>query len=985
MKHLNKSFENGSGYFAGLGYGLKQSYFTAPSMDDFEVIKPISRGAFGKVFLGRKKDNKLKVYAIKIMKKEQMVDKNMVNQVIAERDALAMTKSPFVVHLYYSLQSQHHVWLVMEYMIGGDLKSMLAVCGYFDENMAVFYTAEVVLALQYLHKRGIIHRDLKPDNMLIGSNGHIKLTDFGLSKIHMDKKPQLVDILPSPSSFSKKKEYFRTPGQILSLTSFLAFVSTGGSRKMHSFFNPFKGHLIKVKMQSGSRQRHGSRDSRVSAGSLIGSSFNSSSKVQQQRSIELEPPVKQLTPTLKRSQLDRSSNINTSRPALTRQDSISVDDHIAGVCMFTPEKSNDIGMSPTERSDIGRSPTERSNIRRSSPKKRNADSLNSCNKERSENSYSRRDGGRTSSRDHSSDCSPLQLATSRSDNLDEKPQRKQSSCSSQSDCDDRMITSPSNDRSFELIKQNNLKRMNAIPWERECLMTPDCMDSGAVSSETPQLHKSKTALSYSGAALNMRSMRTSESETSNVFSSPDLPSRVARPSFKRLLAKPANTNSFKRDFTRAVTSSVADFTIDENIDPSFGSAGAVACRQKRSFDFVEKSPLGKSSIVAVNANTGMTAEIRALRIGDEHRVKRCHSASSIERRKFSFDGSDRSSDDLELMRSGNTRDSLQMSYARSFSHLDDSSRSRLHVLQSRNEDSLNFHTPENQIIPSLTGNSAAAEESIDSLHFSSDQLSPVSQIIDDSDGKRINDDSSRMSPSVATPPAPDCKQQPQTHLAKTKLLKFRDSLIATERSFGSRGRYQFGSVYLDNTASKANNQIIVSKTPGPKLGIRTPYKTPKSVRRGMREETEEDRILGTPDYLAPELLRQQKHGPEVDWWALGVCVFEFLTGVPPFNDQTANLVFQNILNRDIPWPEDEEEALSDSACSVINDLLEIEPNSRPDASSLMNYRFFESINWDMLCESDAPFIPVPDDDTDTTYFEARNNLQDLKMSAFDML
>lgn len=75
----------------------------------------------------------------------------------------------------------------MEYMIGGDLKSLLAVSGYFDEPAAKFYCAEITLALEYLHKHNIIHRDIKPDNMLLTATGHVKLTDFGLSKIELSR------------------------------------------------------------------------------------------------------------------------------------------------------------------------------------------------------------------------------------------------------------------------------------------------------------------------------------------------------------------------------------------------------------------------------------------------------------------------------------------------------------------------------------------------------------------------------------------------------------------------------------------------------------------------------------------------------------------------------------------------------------------------------------------------------------------------------
>lgn len=192
-----------------------------PEIKDFKIVKPISRGAFGKVFLGYKKTNPEQVYAIKVMKKIEMIHKNMASQVVIERNALAITRSPYCVQLFYSLQTLTCVYLVMEYMVGGDLKSLLGHYGYMLESMAAFYTAEVTLALEYLHSHGIVHRDLKPDNMLLSKEGHVKLTDFGLSKIstlHRDLEiSDLVNCTPSLLA--------RTPGQLLSLTSHLSFGS----------------------------------------------------------------------------------------------------------------------------------------------------------------------------------------------------------------------------------------------------------------------------------------------------------------------------------------------------------------------------------------------------------------------------------------------------------------------------------------------------------------------------------------------------------------------------------------------------------------------------------------------------------------------------------------------------------------------------------------------------------------------------------------
>ncbi|KAI8810907.1 hypothetical protein BJ742DRAFT_163043 [Cladochytrium replicatum] len=153
-----------------------------PAIDDFQIIKAISRGAFGKVFLARKRTTQ-DLYAIKILKKEDMIKKNMVSQVLAERTVLGLVRSPFVVRMYYAFHNKDYLYLVMEYLIGGDLSTLLSAMGVFDEDDAKMYGAEVVLALEYLHSNGITHRDLKPDNILLNEKGHIKLSDFGLSQI----------------------------------------------------------------------------------------------------------------------------------------------------------------------------------------------------------------------------------------------------------------------------------------------------------------------------------------------------------------------------------------------------------------------------------------------------------------------------------------------------------------------------------------------------------------------------------------------------------------------------------------------------------------------------------------------------------------------------------------------------------------------------------------------------------------------------------
>ncbi|KAG2546460.1 hypothetical protein PVAP13_9KG034909 [Panicum virgatum] len=153
------------------------------SIDDFEIIKPISRGAFGRVFLAKKRTTG-DLFAIKqVLRKADMIRKNAVESILAERDILITVRNPFVVRFFYSFTSRENLYLVMEYLNGGDLYSLLRNLGCLDEDVARVYLAEVVLALEYLHSMHIVHRDLKPDNLLIAHDGHIKLTDFGLSKV----------------------------------------------------------------------------------------------------------------------------------------------------------------------------------------------------------------------------------------------------------------------------------------------------------------------------------------------------------------------------------------------------------------------------------------------------------------------------------------------------------------------------------------------------------------------------------------------------------------------------------------------------------------------------------------------------------------------------------------------------------------------------------------------------------------------------------
>ncbi|KAK9498159.1 hypothetical protein O3M35_004037 [Rhynocoris fuscipes] len=557
-----------------------------PGIDDFHVIKPISRGGFGKVFLGYKKPNIDQLYAIKVIKKSHIINKNMVNQMVRERNALAIARAPYCVNLYYSLQTPEAVFLVMEYLIGGDLKSLLHVYGCFDIKMTVFYASEIILALKYLHQHNIIHRDIKPDNMLLTATGHVRLTDFGLSRVSIHGDLELKDLMNcSPEVITK-----RTPGQLLSLTSHLTFGSSD--------------HLNKSDLSSG----------------------------------------------------DQSISQNVD---------INDISNVSGVVAF---------MSPARyRSDI----TGISN-----------ESFYTC-----------------------------------------------SVCSGSS----------------------------------------------------------------------------------------------------------SHTCSCKENYSPLIR----------------GDSKLVSFRGKRR------------------------------RLRDDCRA--CDTPSGL------------------------------------FADLDVNSPCTFQKSQSENN-----ATPLRGVLKKRysSGENAHAAES-----------TPVA-------GYRKFDT-----------------------LPKVKRTRFLLPNAAEDASTS-----KIGELTLSPIISPKNR--IVMETDGV-------FKTPTSIKNLTIFHSTDDRIFGTPDYLAPELFLKKKHGQKVDWWSLGICMYEFCTGALPFADETPEAVFNNVLSRELEWPEGDE-ALPQELIDVIDKLLQLDPDARADGNIVSQMPLFNDIDWENLHSSSAPFIPQPDNNMDTSYFSARNALQNIRVSEFDV-
>jgi len=154
------------------------------TLDDFTLLKVIGKGSYGKVMLVQHKNNE--VFAMKMLRKENIVKRNQVEHTKTERNVLEAVSHPFIVTLHYAFQTPKKLFFVLEFCPGGELFFHLSRTGRFTEGRCRFYAAEILLAIEYLHKMAIIYRDLKPENILLDAEGHVKLTDFGLSKEGID-------------------------------------------------------------------------------------------------------------------------------------------------------------------------------------------------------------------------------------------------------------------------------------------------------------------------------------------------------------------------------------------------------------------------------------------------------------------------------------------------------------------------------------------------------------------------------------------------------------------------------------------------------------------------------------------------------------------------------------------------------------------------------------------------------------------------------
>ncbi|KAH8955163.1 hypothetical protein BDL97_08G120500 [Sphagnum fallax] len=186
-------------------------------VEDFKPVKAVGNGDMGTVFLVVHESTNMP-YAMKVMKKDALVSKNTTIRAQTEKDILSSLQHPFLPSLLATFESEKHSFLVMDYCTGGDLNVLRQRQPekIFSVSAARFYAAEVVLALEYLHKKGILYRDLKPENILVQADGHIMLTDFDLSLRLSERKSFVKEVVRTPEKKNKKKQQ-RPPSQIKSL------------------------------------------------------------------------------------------------------------------------------------------------------------------------------------------------------------------------------------------------------------------------------------------------------------------------------------------------------------------------------------------------------------------------------------------------------------------------------------------------------------------------------------------------------------------------------------------------------------------------------------------------------------------------------------------------------------------------------------------------------------------------------------------------
>ncbi|XP_062363147.1 serine/threonine-protein kinase greatwall isoform X1 [Cinclus cinclus] len=743
--------------------------------------------------------------------------------------------------------------------------------------------------------------------MLISNQGHIKLTDFGLSRVTLNREINMIDILTTPSMAKPKQDYSRTPGQLLSLISSLGFYTPIGMKvpghKSSQSSDSLHGVVSPVPMAQ--------KENTPCSTKLFKTYLDNS---------QLTPvmPARSLTPTLLQSR-NRFGSSSVSSQSQTRMSSVESEN------WSSPRWGKDVEQSEDE-------------LRSTTCKTSNSGSAVLSN-----------------------------------------------------------VLLP-NSKGIEVLKKKELESAispiasndsgSRQKLGSECLDVTDTPVSTLDVKGVVRKYISENKIWKEKVLVNKRDISYETAETSRLQQSLSRQNEPVKE--EEMFEKPGVKRSF------------------ESVDTS--PCQELNYVKKSNAEYKRGCPISE---FPANKGTGLTTEIQSLMLCHDGCL--CDTCKSKEEIKSFISNQETVERSLTPTVAKNLMCDLDADCGKD----DEKEYMNSSFLGTDNEKHLDVFSADSDLLPEVSVTESRLEKQLSDLDRSVKDLSfekpkPEGVLITSPESRDASQVGEEAHTAQECKPLHQEKDNDQKHMEETYL----DAVSSpSEKMMEALSLFKKNAVVFRSYNSPINVSNISEPCSMASLDIMdlspscsgsyptaitplqkgrpyhiyqtplrgdagTPYRTPKSVRRGAAP-VEGDRILGTPDYLAPELLLTQPHGSAVDWWALGVCLFEFLTGIPPFNDETPTQVFQNILKRDIPWPEAEEK-LSDNAQNAIDILLTIDTTKRAGLKELKHHPLFHGVDWDNLQNQTMPFIPQPDDETDTSYFEARNNAQHLTVSGFSL-
>jgi serine/threonine protein kinase len=952
------------------------------------------------------------------MKKEEMDQKNMLSSVVRERKALALSKSPFTVHLYYSLLSDDLIVLVMEYMVGGDLSALLGIYQVFNESATAFYIAECSLALEYLHSHGIIHRDIKPDNMLIGADGHLKLTDFGLSEVALKRDLQEDDLnlsLTPKSSVGEENTCMKENMNTNTWNHDLQIKVE--NREKDGVLNEIDENGVFVEMHTPN-----SSHSRLYDSSNFSGVFNPNFNFSKNGNFN-------------------NSNINNSNINNSNASTIGIltNSHANSNAMRKRATSLNFGRTPgqvrslTTDWELAINSGSKNKVKKINPNpfarlKSNITPITSLGSNRSQSRPSRLTGnfekpssgidklsfsdseeGNTKSKDGSRSrgnskskgenekseelvdieiSEEIEIGKSEKGSFEQKT-FKMPSTQSESDSEE-MLQNPF--PNYESSTPTRARRTKGTPLNR-CKM----FDSGATGSAS-KFFRAKSFTTHGTSSSNKRKERpsTQTSSSSPTKSSSHLSVRPKSYSENKRIKPMTGTSS--RNLS-SLSSSLATMSISSRSNQGSRSksntkdtrdgissifqdteSNVVLHRSTDEEQFLDHTDLRVSCLICQEKMDMEDTHVcpkfgKIMKEEGSAQINRNRSLDDLDRNMDTNNGTLQVKSDGEEQADVSMRSTLQRSISLQNTTHDRS----LFERQSLQEQLPLRDQKQVQFVTNKVGYRKSRIPVRNNRKFSGKN-------------KNITKNTSRKPKNTAdSVPFLPSKYHQNSFTFEAKHVI---NQIPETENLDTSNMLDFSTHSESfNNPKKLQTHMLTPKptnksTPLKLISTNRPI-TPTSTR--FTTKNTETALLGTPDYIAPELLNRAPHGKAVDYWALGCCMYQFLIGIPPFTDQSVKQIFERIKKGSIEWPdcddgneETEKHCLSDKnnpARIAIEKLLEKDSNKRGDGKFLRGNGFFRGIEWENMFEGvEVPFVPSPQTNDDIEIFEIRNARRGIVMS-----